>query len=145
MSPILFLFSFYFYFFKWRRTMFTFFYFLTEIFYFSFYFSKFRKKIRSTKFLYKSYRLLIVSHTGDHGDIVKFRRSEKIPLFSRFWISEKIKLSKITPRWALLLFCVPRRLEFILSESAFSMIEIVIRHLDICKIADLNFFRNFGK
>ena len=75
-----------------------FFYFLTENFYFLFYFSKFRKKIRSTKFLYKSYRLLIVSHTGDHGDIVQFRRFEKIPLFSRFWISEKIKLSKITPR-----------------------------------------------
>ena len=85
-----------------------FFYFLTEKFYFLFYFSKFRKKFRSTEILNELHRLMIVSHTGDDGDIVKFRRFEKIPLFSRFWISEKIKLSKITPRLALRLFCTPR-------------------------------------
>ena len=85
-----------------------FFYFLTEKVYFLFYFSKFRKKFTSTKFFNEWYRHLIVSHTGVDRDIVKFRRFEKIPLFSRFWISEKIKLSKITPSPALRLFCVPR-------------------------------------
>ena len=49
--------------------MFTFFYFLLENFYFLLYFSKFQKQIRSTNILNESYRLLIVSHKGDHGDI----------------------------------------------------------------------------
>ena len=95
MSPVLFLFSFYFYFFKWRRISFTFFYFLTEKVYFLVYFSKFRKKFRSTKFLYISYGLLIVSPTGVDRDTVKFRRSEKSRYFGHFQFLKKSNFLKL--------------------------------------------------
>ena len=95
MTDVLLLFSFYFYFFKWRRTMFTFFYFLTEKFYFLFYFSKFRKKFRSTEILNELHRLMIVSHTGDDGDIVKFRNFEKSRYFRHFEFLKKSNFLKL--------------------------------------------------
>ena len=95
MSPILFLFSFYFYFFKWRRIFFTLFLLFNWIFLLFVLLFKIPKKIRSTKFLYISYRLLIVSHTGVDRDTVKFRRSEKSRYFGHFQFLKKSNFLKL--------------------------------------------------
>ena len=95
MTDVLLLFSFSFYFFKWRRTMFTFFLLFdwkTLLFVLLF---KIPKKIRSTEILNELHRLMIVSHRGDDGDIVKFRNFEKSRYFRHFEFLKKSNFLKL--------------------------------------------------
>ena len=56
---------------------------------------KIPKKIRSTEILNELHRLMIVSHRGDDGDIVKFRNFEKSRYFRHFEFLKKSNFLKL--------------------------------------------------